>query len=164
SRSDGPPTRRRSPRRSSSSPPIAPATSTAPSSPSTGAASPASAAQSRLRPSDAIAHVRRQRRVDDLHRLEAGVRDAVEDALSAAEQDGGEVEDQLVDHARGERLAHGGSTSGDVDSAVAGGLFRAREGGVEPVGDEVERRSALELDRLVLVVREDEDRSVVRRL
>jgi hypothetical protein len=28
----------------------------------------------------------------------------------------------------------------------------------------VERRSALELDRLVLVVREDEDRSVVRRL
>src|SRR5204862_6751048 len=44
------------------------------------------------------------------------------------------------------------------------GLRGARERGVEAAADEIERRLARELDRLVLVVREDEDRSVVRRL
>src|SRR6185312_3208067 len=40
----------------------------------------------------------------------------------------------------------------------------ASECGVEAVADEIERRPARELDRLVLVVREDEDWSVVGRL
>src|SRR5204863_319488 len=43
-----------------------------------------------------------------------------------------------------------------------GGLRRARERGIESVGDEVEGRSAGHLDRHVLMVREDKDRSVVR--
>src|SRR5262249_47199039 len=49
-------------------------------------------------------------------------------------------------------------------SALARRLLRAREGGVEPVGDEVKRRSTLEFDRLVLVMRQKEDRGVVRGL
>jgi hypothetical protein len=45
-----------------------------------------------------VAHVGCERRVDHLHRLQAGIRDAVEEALAGAEQDGNEVEDELVDH------------------------------------------------------------------
>ena len=108
--------------------------------------------------------MRRERRVDDLDRLEAGIGDAVEEPLTGAEQDGGEVEDELVDHACRKRLADGRRAAGDVDSAITCGLRGARERGVEAVADEIERRPARELDRLVLVVREDEDRSVVRRL
>src|SRR5436309_5041593 len=90
--------------------------------------------------------------------------DAVEEPFTGAEQDGNEVEDELVDHACRKRLAHGRRAAGDVHSAIACGLRGARERGVETVADEIERRPARELDRLVLVVREDEDRSVVRRL
>src|SRR3954453_10974715 len=115
-------------------------------------------------PADAVAHVRRERRVDDLDRLKAGIGDAVEEPLTGAEQDGDEVEDEPVDHACRKRLAHGRRAAGDVDSAITGGLRGARERGVEAVPDEIERRPAPEFDRLVLVVREDEDRSVVRRL
>src|SRR5262245_55108988 len=68
------------------------------------------------------------------------------------------------DHACRKRLAHSRRAAGDVDSAITCGLRGARERGVEAVADEIERRPARELDRLVLVVREDEDRSVVRRL
>src|SRR5205085_2354409 len=89
---------------------------------------------------------------------------AVEEPLTGAEEDGGEVEDRLVDHACRKCLAHGRRATGDVDSAITCGLRGARERGVEAVADEIERRPARELDRLVLVVREDEDRSMVRRL
>src|SRR6516165_7668924 len=59
---------------------------------------------------------------------------------------------------------HGRRAAGDVDSAITCGLRGARKRGVETVDDEIERRPARELDRLVLVARENEDRSVVRRL
>src|SRR5581483_834796 len=108
--------------------------------------------------------IARASRVYDLHRLEAGIGDAVEEPLTGAEQDGDEIEDELVDHAGRERLAHGRRAAGDVDSTITGGFRGARERGVEAVADEVERRPARELDRLAFVVREDEDRSVVRRL
>src|SRR5262249_6401517 len=88
---------------------------------------------------DAVADVRRQRRVDDLDRLEAGIGDAVEEPLTGAEQDGDEVEGELVDHACHERLAHGRRAAGDVDSAITCGLRGARECGVEAVADEIER-------------------------
>jgi hypothetical protein len=65
-------------------------------------------------PGDAVADVRRQRRVDYLHRLEAGIGDAVEERLPGAEQDGDEIEDELVDHPCGERLAHGGCAASNV--------------------------------------------------
>ena len=63
-----------------------------------------------------------------------------------------------------QRLPNGGGAAGDVDSAITCGLRGARERRAEAVADEIERRPAHEVDRLVLVVREDEDGSVVRRL
>ena len=71
---------------------------------------------------DAVADVRRERRMDDLDRLKAGIGDAVEEALAGAEQDGDEVEDELVDHAGSERLAHGRCAAGDVDAPITRGL------------------------------------------
>ena len=43
--------------------------------------------------------MRCERRVHDLDRLKARIGDAVEEPLTGAEQDGGEVENELVDHA-----------------------------------------------------------------
>src|SRR5438046_2664088 len=100
-------------------------------------------------PADAVAHVRRERRVDDLDRLEAGNGDAVEEPLTGAEQDGDDVEDELVYHPCRERLAHRRRAAGDVHSAITRGLRGARERGVEAVADEIERRPARQLDRLV---------------
>src|SRR5206468_6516727 len=95
-------------------------------------------------PADAVAHVRRERRVDHLDWLEAGVGDPVEEPLTGAEQDGGEVENEFIDHACRKRLAHGRRASGDVDSAITCGLRGARERGVEAVTDEIKRRPARE--------------------
>src|SRR5579884_4021671 len=94
---------------------------------------------------DAVADVRRERRMDGLDRLDTGVGDSVEQPLAGAEQDGHEVEDELVDHARRKRLTHGGGAAGDVDTALPCSLRGARERGVEAVDDEVERRPAREL-------------------
>src|SRR3954469_17266995 len=99
-------------------------------------------------PADAVAHVRRERRVDDLDRLEAGIGDAVEEPLTGAEQDGREVEDCAADPACRKGLTRGRRAAGDVDSAITCGLRGARERGVEAVVDEIERRPARELDRL----------------
>ncbi len=63
-----------------------------------------------------------------------------------------------------ERLAHRRSAARDQDLAVARGGHRARVGGVEAVGDEVKRRTALHLDRRVGVVREHEHGRMVGRL
>ncbi len=41
---------------------------------------------------------------------------------AGAEQDGSDVEHQLVDHARRERLPHGGSATGDVHAELAPGV------------------------------------------
>lgn len=65
---------------------------------------------------------------------------SVEQALAGAEQNGNDVEHKLVDHARRERLPHGGGATGDVDAEVAGRRLRALKGDIEAFGDEVERR------------------------
>src|SRR5579875_400607 len=65
-----------------------------------------------------------------------GVGHAVEQALTGAEHHGYHVEHQLVDRARGERLAHGRRATGDVDVPAAGGVPGPREGGGEAAGDE----------------------------
>src|SRR5262249_58566251 len=98
------------------------------------------------------------------HRRQAGTGRLRDERHTGPGQDGDEVEAELVDPACRKRLAHGRRAAGDVDSAITCGLRGARERGVEAVADEIERRSARELDRLVLVVREDEDRRVVWRL
>ncbi len=63
-----------------------------------------------------------------------------------------------------ERLPNGGGAARDVHAVVAGRLTRLCVGGVEAVGDEVEGRPALHLDRLAGVMGEHEHRCVVRRL
>ena len=55
----------------------------------------------------AIADVGGQRRVKDLSGLEAEGLNSVEDALARTEQDGRDVEGELVDHAGVQRLSHG---------------------------------------------------------
>ena len=67
---------------------------------------------------------------------------SVEQALAGAEQNRSDVEDELVDHARRERLPYGGGATGDVDAEIAGCRLGALKGGVEAFGDEVERRPA----------------------
>src|SRR5919198_2354209 len=102
--------------------------------------------------------------MDDLERLEAGIRHAVEEALAAKQENGDEVEDELVEDASRQNLPNGGGAAGDVDASLACDGRRALEGRVEAVGDEVERRPAGHVDRLVLVMRKDKDGSVVRRV
>src|ERR1700760_703529 len=97
---------------------------------------------------DAITHVNRQRRMRDLQHFEPGILDALEQAFPRSKQHRTDVDRQLVDGAGGERLTHGGCAARDVDPEVTGDLAGPRQRGLETVGDEVERRPALHLDRL----------------
>src|ERR1700761_7170409 len=108
--------------------------------------------------------MRGERRVEHLDRLDPKGPAAVEEPLTGPEQDGDQVERELVDHARGERLPDRGGAARDVDATLAGRLERLRVGGFEAPGDEMEARAALHLDRLTGVVGEYEDRRVVGRL
>src|SRR3954454_6329274 len=100
----------------------------------------------------AVADVRGQRGMQDLDGLESERLDAVEDPLAGAEQDRRDVERELVDDPGNEGLAHSRGPTRDVHAALAGRLTRLCVGGVEAVGDEVEDRPALHLDRLVSVM------------
>ena len=108
--------------------------------------------------------MRDQRRMQHLDGLEPEGFDAVEDPLAGPEQDRGDVERELVDDPGDERLPHGRGAARDIYAVVAGRLTRLCVGGVEAVGDEVEGRPALHLDRLAGVMGEHEHRRVVRRL
>src|SRR5215216_91341 len=99
-----------------------------------------------------------------LYRFHAEGLDAVEDPLAGPEQDWGDVERELVHDPGDERLPNGGGAARDVYAVVAGRLTRLCVGGVEAVGDEVEGRPALHLDRLAGVMREHEHRCMIRRL
>src|SRR3954464_10770090 len=70
---------------------------------------------------------------------------------------------RFVDQARLEKLAHGGHTAADAHALAAGRALRLLERRVDAVGDEMERRAAAHLEGLARVVREHEDRHVVRR-
>src|SRR3954464_9891012 len=102
--------------------------------------------------------------MQDLDGLEVERLDAVEDPLAGAEQDRRDVERELVNDAGTQGLAHSRGAARDVYAALAGRLARLRVSSVEAVGDEVEGRPALHLDRLSSVMGEHEDRRVVRRL
>ena len=84
--------------------------------------------------------------------------------VAGPEQDGGHVQREFVDHSGGERLTDGRGAARDVDAILAGRLTRPRVCGLEALGDEVEARAALHLDRLAGVVGEHENRRVVGRL
>ena len=66
---------------------------------------------------------------------------------------------QLVDQTGRQVLVDDVGATADEDILVARGLSRLLQGGLDPVGDEGERR-VREDQRLALVVREDEDRLV----
>ncbi len=63
--------------------------------------------------------------MEDLGRLEIELGDAVKYPLAGPEQNGGDVEPELVDDARQQRLADGRGAACDVDAACAGSLTRA---------------------------------------
>src|SRR3954467_2058235 len=118
----------------------------------TGAQHPGHPGGGRKSADAAIADVGGQRRVKDLGGLEAEGLNSVEDALARTEEDGRDVEGELVDHAGDQRLSHGRGPTGDVHTALTGSLTSCGVGGIEAVGDEVERRSPFHLDRIVAVM------------
>ena len=69
--------------------------------------------------------------VRDLDRLHLQVRYAVEQPLPAAEQDGYDVEDELIDRTGTQRLTHGRRPTRDVDLGITGGVLRRSQGIVE---------------------------------
>ena len=99
-----------------------------------------------------------------LHGRQPELGDPVEQPLALPEKHRGDVERQLVHDPGRERLTHRRGAARDVDAAVAGDRRGLLERRFEAVGDEVKRRAALHLDRVVGVVGEDEDGGVIRRL
>src|SRR5579859_2995218 len=102
--------------------------------------------------------------MQDLDGLEIELGDAVEYPLSGPEQNRRDVEPELVDDARQQRLADGRGAARYVDAVCTGGLAGLGVGGVEAIGDKVKRRPALHLDRSVRVMGQDEHGRVVGRL
>src|SRR6476619_3383920 len=111
----------------------------------------------------AIADVGGQRRVKDLGGLEAEGLNSVEETLARTEQDGRDVEGELVDNAGDQRLSHDRSPTGDVHTALTGSLTCCGVGRVEALSDEVERRPPVHLDRLMAVMGQHENRRVIGR-
>ena len=78
--------------------------------------------------------------MDDLHRFETGIIHAVEQTLATAQQNGRDVQYELIDGTRRERLLHRRGPTGDVDVPVSGGSLRLLERRVEACRDEMECR------------------------
>ena len=78
--------------------------------------------------------------MEHLGGLEIKFGDAGEYPLAGPEQNGDDVEPELVDDARQQRLADGRGAARDVDGVCAGSLAGLGVGGVEAVGDEVKGR------------------------
>src|SRR5262245_6328695 len=97
--------------------------------------------------------------VAEAHRIDTG-----EKILASSEERGRDREVGLVDEPGGEVLANGCGASADPNVFVSGCLLRAGERGVDAVGDEVERGSALHRDGGTSVVRQHEHGYVVRRV
>src|SRR6185437_11007118 len=87
----------------------------------------------------AVADVGRQWGMQNLGGLEIELGDTVEDPLAGPEQKGGDVEPELVDHAREQRLADGRGAARDVDAVCAGSLAGLGVGGGEATRAEVKR-------------------------
>jgi hypothetical protein len=87
--------------------------------------------------------VRDTRRLDSSDLLELDLRSAkvVEEASAAAEQHGNDVELELVEEPRRQVLIDDLSAAPEHDVLAAGGFPRPFERGLDPVGDEVERRA-----------------------
>jgi hypothetical protein len=88
----------------------------------------------------------------------------LERSLAGSEHDRDDVQGELVEQPGREVLAHGARAAGDRDVQVAGRGLSPLERGLDPVGDELERRAAVHRQRLARMVGQHEDRSVVGRV
>src|SRR5512135_214642 len=90
--------------------------------------------------------------------------DAGPEMLPATEQDGSDGEVQLVNQGRAQILPNGGYAAAEADVTAArcsGGLL---QGGVNAFGDKAKLRASRHPERRPRVMREHEDRRVIRRL
>src|SRR6185295_12438449 len=89
--------------------------------------------------------------------------EAVQQVLAAAEQDRGDYQMELVDESGPQILPDGGDAAAQADILAAGRVPRLLERGVNPLGDEPELRAARHPERRSGMVREYENRGVIRR-
>src|SRR4051812_41397235 len=89
--------------------------------------------------------------------------DPAEQVLPGAEEDRRDRKVQLVDQALPQVLLDRRDASADPHVLAACGLARPTQGGMDSIRDEVKRRTAFHLDRLPRMMREHEDRDMVRR-
>src|ERR671923_1265104 len=113
-----------------------------------------------------VLEVRDAGRLDrpDLLKLDLGAPEVVEEASAVPEQHRNDVELELVQEPRRQVLLNDLGAAPEPDVLTVRGLLRPRQCPLDPVGDEVERRAPLHLDRLARVMGEDEHVVVVRRV
>src|SRR5581483_7914648 len=83
--------------------------------------------------------------------------------FASAEEDGGDDEVKIVEEARLQILADRRHAAADADVPIARGLARALQRFIDSARHEVEHRSSLHRERRARVMRQHEDRHVVRR-
>src|SRR5512141_494636 len=115
---------------------------------------------------DAIPEVSHRRRLDHsgAFQVDHAPVEVAEEARSAAEEERGDVDLELVDQAGAEELLEDARTARNGDVLAACGRAGLLDRGSRPAGDENERRPALLDERLPRVVRDDEDRGVEGRV
>ena len=91
-------------------------------------------------------------------------RDAVEEAHAGAEEDGNQVDLDLVEQAGAQVLLSHLASTRDQHVLLACDGTRLSQRLVDAAGDEVERRAGARDDLLARVMREDEDRHLEGRL
>src|SRR5919204_6697311 len=91
----------------------------------------------------------------DLLELDLGVTEVVEEASAAPEQQRRDMELEHVEEPRRQVLVDDLGAAPEPDVLTARGLLRPLQRPLDPVGDEVERRSPLHLDRLARVMGDD---------
>src|SRR5262249_28096760 len=111
-----------------------------------------------------VSDVRHAGSLDRLDLLELCVARVLEQPSAASEQDRDDRDDELVEQTGCEVLLGDGRPATERALLLPGCSPRLFESGLDPVGDEVERRPALQLQRLPRMVSEDEDRVVVGRI
>src|SRR2546430_9798772 len=106
----------------------------------------------------AVREMRHAGRVDDTAELQRHVRDreVLEEARPRAEQDGDEMELELVEQSRRQRLLADARAAGDLDVLPPGDRESLLDGGFDAVGHEGERRSSLLRHGVAPVARHDE--------
>ena len=104
------------------------------------------------------------RRGDHLDGFEGGIANVLKQPLPGPEHDRDDVEIELVEQPGRQVLLHNACAAGNRDVVVIRRRPGSLEGGLDPVGDERERRPTLHRQRLARVVAEYEHRRVEGRV